>query len=155
MAPATHTECMHSLRTELLQLRNRAERQLRLTKVGTELLFDLHVLARILSLIFLKKDLFVIRSCSNSRVKDSTFDIFVHNSSCPQKRTMPKYNGVSLKNWENIIEIFTTEFSTYMYIVCKNSRKFNVKIVLYCIFSTTRQIPKFPSRHRSSRRERD
>jgi len=37
----------------------------------------------------------------------------------------------------NIIEIFTTEFSTHCYIVCKNSWTFNVKIVYYYMFSIT------------------
>jgi len=35
----------------------------------------------------------------------------------------------------NIIEIFTTEFSRYLYIVCKNSWKFNVRIVFYYVFN--------------------
>jgi len=35
----------------------------------------------------------------------------------------------------NIIEIFTTEFSTYVYIMCKNSWKFNLKIVFYYVFN--------------------
>jgi len=38
----------------------------------------------------------------------------------------------------DIIEIFTTEFSIYLYIVCKNSWTFNVKIVFYYISSITR-----------------
>jgi len=44
----------------------------------------------------------------------------------------------------NIIEIFTTEFSTYVYIVCKCSWECNVKIVFYYIFSFTRPKHKFP-----------
>jgi len=43
----------------------------------------------------------------------------------------------------NIIEIFTTEFSTYLYIVCISSWKFNVKIVFYYMFSITRPKHKF------------
>jgi len=35
----------------------------------------------------------------------------------------------------DIIEIFTTEFSSYLHIVCKNSWKFNVKIVFYYVFN--------------------
>jgi len=38
---------------------------------------------------------------------------------------MVKYS----KHLANIIEIFTTEFRGYLYIVCKNLWKFNVKIV--------------------------
>jgi len=45
---------------------------------------------------------------------------------------------VYAKYLENVIEIFTTEFSTYLYIVCKNSWKFNLKIVFYYVFSITR-----------------
>jgi len=52
-----------------------------------------------------------------------------------------------LKYLANIIEIFTTEFSTYLYIVCKNSWKFNVKIVFYYMFSITRPKHKFPWQH--------
>jgi len=37
----------------------------------------------------------------------------------------------------DIIEIFTTEFRTYLYIVYKNSWKFNVKMAFYCMFSIT------------------
>jgi len=44
----------------------------------------------------------------------------------------------------NIIEISTTEFGTYSYIVCKISCKFNVKIVFYCMDSITRPKHKFP-----------
>jgi len=44
----------------------------------------------------------------------------------------------------DIIEIFSTEFSIYLYIVCKNSWKFNVKIVFYYMFSITRSKHKFP-----------
>ena len=44
----------------------------------------------------------------------------------------------------DIIEIFTTEFSIYLYIVCKNLWKFNVKIVFYYMFSITRSKHKFP-----------
>jgi len=44
----------------------------------------------------------------------------------------------------NITEIFTTEFSTYLYIVCKNLWKFKVKIVFYYMFSFTRPKHKFP-----------
>jgi len=44
----------------------------------------------------------------------------------------------------NIIEIFTTEFSTYFYIVCQKSWKFNVKIVFYYTFLVTRPKHKFP-----------
>jgi len=47
----------------------------------------------------------------------------------------------------DIIEIFTTEFSIYLYIVCKNSWKFNVKIVFYYTFSITRSKHKFPWQH--------
>jgi len=39
-----------------------------------------------------------------------------------------------LKYLANIIEIFKTEFSTYLYVVCKNSWKFNVKIIFYFQF---------------------
>jgi len=35
----------------------------------------------------------------------------------------------------DIIKIFTTEFSIYLYIVCKNLWKFNVKIVFYYVFN--------------------
>jgi len=35
----------------------------------------------------------------------------------------------------NIIEISTTEFSTHLYIVCKKSWKFNVKMIFYYIFN--------------------
>jgi len=47
----------------------------------------------------------------------------------------------------NIIEIFTTEFSTHLYIVCKNSFKFNVNIVFYYMFSITRPKHKFLWQH--------
>jgi len=43
----------------------------------------------------------------------------------------------------NIIEIFTTEFSTYLYFVCKNSCKFNVKIAFYYMFLITYPRHKF------------
>jgi len=43
-----------------------------------------------------------------------------------------------------MIETFTTVFSTYVYIVCKNSWKFNVKIAFYYMFSITRPKHKFP-----------
>jgi len=46
---------------------------------------------------------------------------------------MPWYS----KYWANISEIFTTDFSTYLYIVCKNSWKFNVNIVFYYMYSIT------------------
>jgi len=51
------------------------------------------------------------------------------------KKWPPKYNGVVFKYLANIIEIFTTEFSTYLYIVCKNSWKFNVQIEFYYVFT--------------------
>jgi len=57
----------------------------------------------------------------------------------------PKYNGVLYsKYWANIIEIFTTELSTYLYTARKNLWKFNVKIVFYYMFSITRPKHKFP-----------
>ena len=40
------------------------------------------------------------------------------------------------KYMANMIEIFTTEFSTYLYIVCNNSWKFNVRTVFYCMSKT-------------------
>jgi len=46
---------------------------------------------------------------------------------------MPWYS----KYWANISEIFTTDFSTYLYIVCQNSWKFNVNIVFYYMYSIT------------------
>jgi len=56
-------------------------------------------------------------------------------------KTPPKYNGVVFKEYSkylaNISEIFTTEFSTYLYILCKNLWKFKVKIVFYYTFSIT------------------
>ena len=53
------------------------------------------------------------------------------------KKRPPKYNAVVLKYWANISEIFTTKFSTYLYIVRKYSWKCNVKIVFYYIFLIT------------------
>ena len=47
----------------------------------------------------------------------------------------PKYNGLVFEILGNIIEIFTTEFSTHLYTVCKNSWKFNVKVVFYYVFN--------------------
>jgi len=44
----------------------------------------------------------------------------------------------------NIIEIFATKFITYLYIVCKNSWKFNENIVFYYMFTVTRPKHKFP-----------
>jgi len=66
-------------------------------------------------------------------------------TACPRKNGPPKYNGVVFEKYlANIIEIFTTEFGTYLYIVCKNSWKFNVKIIFYDMFSITRPKHKFP-----------
>jgi len=47
----------------------------------------------------------------------------------------------------NITEIFITEFSTHLYIVCKNSWKFIVKLLFYYMFSITRPKHKFPWQH--------
>jgi len=47
----------------------------------------------------------------------------------------------------DITEIFTTEFSIYLYIMCTNSWKFNVKIVFYYVFSITHTKHKFPWQH--------
>jgi len=47
----------------------------------------------------------------------------------------------------DIIEIFTTEFGIYLYIVCKNLWKFNVKIVFYYMFSITHSKHKFLWQH--------
>jgi len=49
--------------------------------------------------------------------------------------------------WANITEIFTAEFSTHLYIACKNLWKFNIKIIFYDMFSITRQKHKSPSQH--------
>jgi len=54
------------------------------------------------------------------------------------EKTPPKHNGVVFEILGNIIEIFTTEFSIYLYIVCKNSWKFHTEIVFYYMFSLTR-----------------
>jgi len=64
----------------------------------------------------------------------------VLTAACPRKNG-PLSIMVSYSRYRtNIKEIFTTEFSTYLYIVCKNSWKFNVKIVLlwtpYVIWQT-------------------
>jgi len=48
--------------------------------------------------------------------------------------------GAWLKYWAKISEIFTTEFSTYLYIVCKNSWKFNVRIIFYYVFSIDKEL---------------
>ena len=76
--------------------------------------------------------------------------------SMPQSLANARYYSVSTKKrplsimvqyskyLANIIEIFTTEFSIYLYIICKNSWKFNVKIVFYYMFSMTRSRHKFP-----------
>jgi len=65
-------------------------------------------------------------------------------TACPQKRPPPKYklNGVG-KYLANIIAIFTTKFSTYLYVVCNYSWKCNVKIAFYYMFSITRQNTSF------------
>ena len=60
------------------------------------------------------------------------------------KKRPPKYNGVVFEILGNIIEFFTTEFSIYLYVVCKNLWKFNVKIIFYYMFSITRSKHKFP-----------
>jgi len=44
------------------------------------------------------------------------------------------------KYWAKINVIFTTEFSIYLYIVCKNSWKFNVRIIFYHVFSTDEEL---------------
>jgi len=63
----------------------------------------------------------------------------VLSTACPRKNGPPKYNVVQYSKYlANITEIFTTEFSTYLYIVCKNLWKFNVEITFYYIFSITR-----------------
>jgi len=67
----------------------------------------------------------------------------VHEKTAPLS-IMVQYS----KYLANIIEIFTTEFSAYLYIVCKNSWKFNVKITFYYLFSITRSKHKFPWQQR-------
>jgi len=47
----------------------------------------------------------------------------------------PKCNGVYSKYCANISEIFTTEFSMYLYTVWRNSWKFNVKVVFDYAFN--------------------
>ena len=56
-------------------------------------------------------------------------------TACPQKNSPVSIIVQYSKYLENLIEIFTTELNTYLYIVCKNSWKFNVKIVFYYMFS--------------------
>jgi len=63
---------------------------------------------------------------------------------CVHEKTALLSIMVYSKYLADIIEIFTTEFSIYLYIVCKNSWKFNVKIVFYYMFSITRSKHKFP-----------
>jgi len=56
-------------------------------------------------------------------------------TACPQKNApTPKYNGVVFEILGKH-QIFTTEFSTYLYTVWKNSWKFNVKTVFYYVFN--------------------
>ena len=49
-----------------------------------------------------------------------------------------------------MIEIFTTKFSTYLYIVCKNSWKFKVKIIFYYMFWITCPKHKFLWQHHTT-----
>jgi len=57
----------------------------------------------------------------------------VHEKTPPPSSIMVQYS----KYWANISETFTTEFSKYLYTVCKNLWKFNVKIICYYTFSIT------------------
>ena len=65
-----------------------------------------------------------------------------------KKSSLITYNGVVFEtlgkhhwNWQQ-------NLGTYLYIVCKNSWKFNVKNVFYYMFSITRPKHKFPWQHR-------
>ena len=81
----------------------------------------------------------------SSMLARTLYAIRAYYTVCPRKNAPPpKYNGVVFKILANISEIFTTEFSTYLYIACKNSWMFNVKIVFYYVFSITRPKHKFP-----------
>jgi len=63
----------------------------------------------------------------------------VHEKNAPLSIN-PQYSNY----WANISEIFTTEFITYLYIVCINSWKFKVKILYYYMFSIICPKHKFP-----------
>jgi len=65
-------------------------------------------------------------------------------TACPQNARRRSIMAYYSRYWANISEIFTSEFSTHLYIVCKNKWKFNVKIIFYYTISITRQKQKFP-----------
>jgi len=67
---------------------------------------------------------------------------------CVHEKRPPSIMSWYTKYLANISEIFTTEFSAYLYIVCKNSWKFKAKIIFYYMFSITCQKHQFPWQHR-------
>jgi len=68
----------------------------------------------------------------------------IQYTACPEKNGPLRIMVYYSKYLANITEVFTTEFSTYLYIMCKNSWTFKVKIVFYYMFSITRPKHKFP-----------
>jgi len=63
------------------------------------------------------------------------------------KKGPPKYNGIVFRILGKHQWNLASEFSTYLYIVSKNTWKFNVKIMFYYMFSITRQKHKFLRQH--------
>ena len=73
-------------------------------------------------------------------------EICAYSTVCPRENApAPSIMPYTIQNTgQTWVNFFTTEFNTNVYTVCKNSWKFNVKIVFYCMFSITRPKHKFP-----------
>ena len=84
--------------------------------------------------------------CVQVHIHTTVLRIWQQYTACPRKNG-PRYNGVVFEILGKHQWNFTTEFSIYVYIMCKNSRKFNVKIVFYYTFLITRPKHKIPWQH--------